>query len=158
MQAYTAVIGTYLVLLTLFGISRYRLIPGLEESVAYVEALGAITIMLPSFLQSLDGNWRYEMILLVEAAAFLTSGIALRRSGLLGASLFALMLVGGRVLFDAINAVPNWIVALIIGMALLLAGLAITLSRDRWTRWQEQIISWWGETQNVSARSRRLRS
>jgi hypothetical protein len=48
----------------------------------------------------------------LEAAAFLTAGIALRRRGLLGASLFALVLVAGRVLFDTINAVPNWIVAL----------------------------------------------
>lgn len=155
-QAYTAVIGSYLILLAIVGISRYRLIPELENSVAHVEALGAATIMLPSFLQSIDGGWRYELVLLVEAAGFLVSGIALRRRGLLGASLFALVLVAGRVLFDAINAVPNWIIALIIGTGLLVAGLAITVSRDRWTRWQDGVISWWDETKKSSSRSRRV--
>jgi hypothetical protein len=156
MQTYTAVIGTYLILLTLVGISRCGLIPGLESSVAYVEALGALTIMLPSFLQSLDGGWRYELALVVEAAGFLTSGVAMRRRGLLGASVFALVLVAGRVLFDAINAVPNWIVALIIGTGLLVIGLAITVSRDRWARWQDGVVSWWGEAKKVSNPSRRV--
>jgi hypothetical protein len=142
-QAYTAVIGAYLVLLGLIGLSRYRLVPGLDETAVYVEALGAAIIMFPSLLQSLEGVWRYELILLVEAAGFFAAGVALRRRGLLGISIAALVLVGGRVLFDALNAVPNWIVALIIGMILLGIGLAILLGREQWTRWEERVASWW---------------
>ncbi len=145
-QAYTAVIGAYLVLLGLVGLSRYRLIPGLDESAVYVEALGAAVVMFPSFLQSIDGGWRYELILLVEAAGFFTTGVVLQRRGLLGTSLGGLVLVGGRVLFDALNALPNWIVALIIGMALLATGLGIMIGRERWTRWEERVASWWGQT------------
>ena len=99
--------------------------------------------MFPSLLQSLEGVWRYELILLVEAAGFFAAGVGLRRRGLLGTSIAALVLVGGRVLFDALNAVPNWIVALIIGMILLAIGLAILLGREQWTRWEERVASWW---------------
>jgi hypothetical protein len=113
--------------------------------------------MVPSFLQSIDGGWRYELVLLVEAAGFLTAGIALRRRGLLGNALVALVLVAGRVLFDAINAVPNWIIALIIGMALLILGLAITISRDRWDHWQQSVISWWGDSRAAPRRAPRAR-
>ena len=145
-QAYTAVIGTYLVLLGLVGLSRYRLLPGLEETATYVEGLGAAIIMFPSFLQSLEGGWRYELILLVEAVGFLTAGVTLRRRGLLATSLAALVLVAGRVLFDAINALPNWIVALILGMMLLGLGMGVLIGRERWTRWEEQVASWWDQT------------
>ncbi|HET8944974.1 MAG TPA: hypothetical protein VFO59_09355, partial [Dehalococcoidia bacterium] len=144
-QAYTAVIGAYLVLLGLIGLSRYRLIPGLDETAVYIEALGAVIVMFPSFIQSIEGGWRYEVILLIEAAGFFTAGVVLQRRGLLGTSLGGLVLVGGRVLFDALNALPNWIVALIIGMALLATGLGIMIGRDRWTAWEERIASWWKE-------------
>ncbi len=149
-QAYTAVIGAYLVLLGLIGLARYRLVPGLDESAVYVEALGAAVIMFPSFLQSIGGGWRYEVILLIEAAAFFAAGVALQRRGLLSTSLGGLVLVGGRVLFDALNALPNWIVALIIGMALLAVGLGIMVSRERWMRWEERVASWWGEARGAS--------
>jgi hypothetical protein len=148
-QAYTAVIGTYLVLLGLIALSRYRLVPGLADTAVYVEALGAATIMFPSFVQSFDGGWRYEVILLVEAAGFFAAGVALQRRGLLSTSLLALVLIAGRLLFDAINALPNWIVALIIGMALLLVGFAILIGRERWTAWEKKVLSWWGEPEEA---------
>jgi len=144
-QAYTAVIGSYLVLLAVAGISRMRLIPALGESAVYMEALGAATIMLPSFAQSLDGGWRYQWVLLIEATAFLAAGIALRRRGILSASVLFLVLVAGRTLFDALNAMPNWIVVALCGIALLGVGMAILLGRDAWDRWQRTVISWWDD-------------
>jgi hypothetical protein len=147
-QAYTAVIGAYFVLLGLVGLSRYRLVPGLDETAVYVEALGAAVIMFPSFLQSIDGGWQYEVILLVEAAAFFAAGVALQRRGI-SARRSGPCARRGRVLFDALNALPNWIVALIIGMALLAVGLGIMISRDRWTRWEEKVASWWGEAKDA---------
>jgi len=146
MQAYTAVAGAYLVMLGTLGLARFRLIPDAEDLAPYVESLGAATIMFPSFLQSLDGGWHYQAILFVEAAAFLSVGVALRRRGLLAASLAGLVLVAGRALFDAINALPNWIVALIIGMVLLAVGLGILIGRERWSRWEEAMMTWWDQT------------
>jgi len=142
-QAYTAVAGAYLVMLGTLGLARFRLIPDAEDLAPYVEALGAATIMFPSFLQSLEGGWHYQAILFVEAAAFLSLSVALRRRGMLAASLAGLVLVAGRALFDAINALPNWIVALIVGMVLLALGLAILIGRDRWSRWEEAVMTWW---------------
>jgi len=144
-QAYTAVAGAYLVMLGTLGLARFRLIPDSEDLAPYVEALGAATIMFPSFIQSLEGGWHYQAILFVEAAAFLSVGVALRRRGLLAASLAGLVLVAGRALFDAINALPNWIVALIVGMVLLALGLAILIGRDRWSRWEEAVMTWWDQ-------------
>jgi len=146
MQAYTAVAGAYLVMLGTLGLARFRLIPDGEDLAPYVEALGAATIMFPSFLQSLDGGWHYQAILFLEAAAFFSASVALRRRGLLAASLAGLVLVAGRALFDAINALPNWIVALMIGMVLLALGLGILIGRERWTRWEEAMMTWWDQT------------
>jgi hypothetical protein len=142
-QVYTAVIGSYLVLLGLVGLSRLRLIPELAESGVYIEALGAATVMLPSFVQSLDAGWRYQWILLIEAAVFLAGGIALRRRGILSMGVVFLVLVAGRALFDAINAMPNWIVVALCGIALLGIGMGILLGRERWDQWQKTVVSWW---------------
>jgi hypothetical protein len=109
----------------------------------YVEALGAATVMLPSFVQSFDAGWRYQWILLIEAALFLAGGIALRRRGILSAGVLFLVLVAGRALFDAINAMPNWIVVALCGIGLLGIGVGILLGRERWDRWQRTVVSWW---------------
>ncbi len=142
-QAYTAVIGAYLALLAVVGISRLRLIPALGGYAAYIEALGAATIMLPSFAQSIEAGWRYQWILLIEATVFLAAGIAMRRRGILSAGALFLVLVAGRLLFDAINAMPNWIVVALSGIALLGIGMGILLARDQWDRWQHTVRSWW---------------
>jgi hypothetical protein len=142
-QVYTAVIGSYLVLLGLVGLSRLRLIPELAEYGVYVEALGAATVMLPSFVQSIDSGWRYQWILLIEATLFLTGGIALRRRGILSMGVVFLVLVAGRTLFDAINAMPNWIVVALCGIGLLAIGMGILLGRERWEQWQKTVVSWW---------------
>jgi hypothetical protein len=146
-QAYTAVIGAYLVLLGLLGLWKFRLIPEMEDAAPGVEAIGAAVVMLPSFVQSLEGGWQYSMILLAEAAVFFAVSVALRRRLLLGAALTAMVLVAGRALFDAINALPNWVVILIAGMALLGIGTAILVGRDRWARWEQTLLSWWDEAE-----------
>jgi len=142
-QVYTAVIGSYLVLLGLVGLSRLRLIPELAEYGVYIEALGAATVMLPSFVQSIDAGWRYQWILLIETTLFLAGGIALRRRGILSMGVVFLVLVAGRTLLDAINAMPNWIVVALCGIALLGIGMGILLGRERWEQWQRTVVSWW---------------
>jgi hypothetical protein len=152
-QAYTVVIGAYLVLLGALGLSRFKLIPELEELAPYVEGLGAAVFMFPSFLQSIDAGWRYQWILLLEASLFFAAGVALRRRGLLAVSLLALVAVAGRALFDAVNALPNWVVVMVAGVSLLGVGMAILLGRDRWTQWQETLVGWWDDTENGHATS-----
>jgi multisubunit Na+/H+ antiporter MnhG subunit len=143
-QAYTAVIGAYFLLLGLLGLWKFQLIPELAEAAPVVEALGAAMIMVPSMIQSLHaGGGRYEWIVLAEAAAFFTGAIVLRRRGMLSAAIVALVLVASRVLFDAVNALPNWVVVMIAGMALLGVGMGILLGRERWVRWQEALLGWW---------------
>lgn len=150
-QAYTVVIGAYLVGLAVLGLSRFKLIAGLEPAAFWVEALGAATIMLPSFLQSFDGGWRYEVILLAEAAAFFSAAVVLRRRGLLSASITFLVLVAGRTTVDVVNALPNWIVVMAAGMVLLGIGMAILAGRDRWELWQRTLRTWWDEAANGAA-------
>jgi len=145
-QAYTAVIGAYVLLLGLLGLWKFQLIPELEDTAPAVEALGAAIIMIPSFREALQGGWQYLVILLVESAVFFTISVALRRRLLLGTALLAIVLIAGRALFDAINALPNYIVFLIAGLALLGIGTAILIGRDRWARWEHAILSWWGPT------------
>lgn len=147
-QAYTAVIGAYLVLLGMFGLWKFRLAPEFEDAAPWVEALGAAIIMLPSFVQSIDGGYRYQWILLVEALAFFAVSVALKRRGLLGASISAMVLVAGRAVVDAVNALPNWIIVAIAGSSLLGIGMAILVGRDKWSEIQERLLGWWEETGN----------
>jgi hypothetical protein len=146
-QPYAIAVGIYLVLLGVLGLGRFRLIPELADASVFIEAAGAAVIMLPSGISALDeGGWRYTVILIAEASAFLSASVALRRRGLLVAALGALVLVALHALFDAVNAMPNWIVVMLAGMALLAGGSAILAGRDRWTRWQEHVLAWWQET------------
>jgi hypothetical protein len=145
-QPYTATIGLYLVLLGMVGLWKFRLIPEFEDIAQVVEAIGAVIVMYPSFAHSLSDGWLYQVLLVTEAAIFFTVSVVLRRRLLLATSLLALVLVAGRALFDAINALPNWIVILIAGLALLGIGTAILVGRDRWARWEEAILSWWNQT------------
>jgi hypothetical protein len=142
-QPYTLVAGAYLVLVGLVGLRRMRLLPQLDELSPYIEALGAAVVMLPAFFQSLDGAWRYQVLLLVEAAVFFALSVALRRRALLATATVFLVLLAFRSAVDAVNALPNWIVVLLAGMALLAAGMAILLGRDRWDRWQHAMAAWW---------------
>jgi hypothetical protein len=141
-QPYALAIGLYLVVLGTLGLWRFRLVPEARDLAPYIEALGAVVVMLPSFAQSLDGG-RYALILLAEALAFFAAGVVLRRRGMLATAITALVLVAARVLLDAMNALPNWIVVLVAGMALLGVGMGILLGRERWGRWQETLLAWW---------------
>jgi predicted benzoate:H+ symporter BenE len=78
----------------------------------------------------------------------LVLAITLWRRGVLAAAITFLVLSGGRALFDAVNALPNWIVVMLAGMALLGAGMSILIGRDRWSEWQERLLTWWDDAGN----------
>jgi hypothetical protein len=147
-QAYAIPVGVYLLLLGVAGLSRLKLIPELEPAAVYVEAIGAATIMLPTFVQSFGADWYHQVVLVIEASAFFSAGVALRRRGMLSAAITFIVLVAGRALFDAVHAMPNWVVVMIAGMALLGIGMGILAGRERWDRWQRSLLSWWDEAGN----------
>jgi len=88
---------------------------------------------------------------LIEAAVFLTIGVSLRRRVLVAAALAFMVMVSGRSLLDALHALPNWIVIMIAGLALLSIGMGILLGRDRWGRWQDALVEWWREMDRAAA-------
>jgi hypothetical protein len=101
--------------------------------------------MGPSFVQSLDDNaWRYGLILLGEGLGFVALGLVRRRLWLLGVSIFFVVVDGLHYLFFAGGpALPNWAILAIAGTAVMAAGTAILLGRDRWTAWQTALQAWW---------------
>ena len=86
-QWYTAVIGAYLLSLGFAGLSKFHLIPELDDAASWLEALGAAVVMAPSALEAMQGGWHYLLVLVAESVAFFASGEALRRRGVLGAAL-----------------------------------------------------------------------
>ncbi|HEX5478237.1 MAG TPA: hypothetical protein VFY79_00805, partial [Dehalococcoidia bacterium] len=142
-EAYTAVTGLYLLLVGTLGLWRFRLVPEAADMAPLVEVLGAATILVPSAVRALHGGWGQLAVLLAEASAFLLLGAMLRRRGLLAAALTTFVVVAVRVLFDAAQALPNWIIVLIAGMALLGIGMAILLGRERWSRIEKALLGWW---------------
>lgn len=142
-QAYTAIIGGYLLFAGAVGIARLRWAPAWERAVPFMEAAGAFTIMLPSALEAWNGDARYLLLLLGEAAVLLSAGVLIRRRGMAGAGITALVLVSGRMLFDAANALPNWVSVMVAGLALLVIGFAILAGRERFLRWQHAVLDWW---------------
>jgi hypothetical protein len=145
-QAYTLVVGSYLVLLGLVGLWKFRLVPQFFDGAPYIEGAGAATVMFPSFARSFDGHWGYSAIVLAEAAAFFSAGIALKRRGVLSMGIAFMVMVAVHALFNAVNALPNWMVVMVAGVALLGVGVAILAGRDRWDAWQKSLLGWWNES------------
>jgi hypothetical protein len=144
-QAYTAPLGAYLLVLSLIAL-RVRGLPQIaSELVPAGEVLGASMIMGPSFVQSLDAEaWRYGLILLSEGIGFVVLALVQRRVWLLGTATTFVVMDGAHYLFFAGGpALPNWAILAIAGTAVMAAGTAILLGRERWTVWQHAVQSWW---------------
>jgi hypothetical protein len=144
-QAYTAPLGAYLLAGALLAL-RARGVPADARAlIGPVEAVGAGLIMGPSFAQSLDeGAWEFGLLLLVEGLAFVALALVQRRLWLLGISVGFVVLDGVHYLFFAGGPVPpTWAILAIAGMAVMAAGTAILLGRDRWMQWQRAVVSWW---------------
>lgn len=144
-QAYTAPLGAYLLAAAVLT-TRLRQLPrDLRVLTGPVEALGAALIMGPSFAQSLDeGAWHYGLILLGEGLGFVALALVQRRLWLLGTAVTFVVIDGAHYLFFAGGpALPNWAILAIAGTAVMAAGTAILLGRERWTDWQRLVQAWW---------------
>jgi len=144
-QVYTAPLGVYLLLGALLSLRVAELPEELRSFVGPLEALGAAVLMGPSLAQSWDeGAWRYGLILLGEGLGLLVLALVQRRLWLLGTSVTFVVLDGVHYLFFAGGpALPNWAILAISGAAVMAAGTAILLGRDRWTAWQRLAEAWW---------------
>ena len=153
-QAYTAPLGVYLLLGALLSLRVAELPQELRSFVGPLEVLGAAVLMGPTLGQSWgDGAWRYGLILLGEGLGLLALALVQRRLWLLGASVTFVVLDGLHYLFFAGGpAIPSWAILAIAGAAVMAAGTAILLGRDRWIVWQRSLQGWWRrEAPTVSA-------
>ena len=144
-QAYTAPLGIYVLAGSLLAL-RFRTLPeDLRETVGVGELIGALLLMAPSFLQSLDhGAWAYGIILLAEGLALVGLAVVRRRLWLLCSSTGFVVADGLHYLFFSGGpALPNWAMLAIAGVLVMAAGTAILFGRDQWTRWQSAIEAWW---------------
>jgi len=152
-QAYTAPLGAYLLALALLSPFLKRLPEEVRALVGPLEAPGAVLIMAPSFLQSLDGGgWQYGVILLAEGIAFVVLAVLERRLWLLTSG-------SGFVVADALHylffaggpPLPNWAILAVAGAAVMAAGTLILLGRDRWMRWHRTLVDWWNSPREQAA-------
>ncbi len=143
-QAYTAPLGLYVLALGL-GAARVRDLPrDLGQLGQPAQAVGALVLMGPSLEQAWgDDGGVLAVLLLVEAIALLALALVQRGLWLLATSTGFIVLDGLRYLFDAARALPNWMTVAIAGLVLIGAGVTILLTREQWTRWQDEVRSWW---------------
>ena len=145
-QWYTAPLGIYLLGGALL-LSRLKDLPLRSQELSAVETTGAIILMGPTLVQSLEeGAWAYGVVLLIEGIALVGLGLLWRRVWLLGTATAFVVLDGLHYLFFAGGpALPNWVILAIAGAAVMAAGTLILLGRDKWTRWHRALLAWWNE-------------
>jgi hypothetical protein len=145
-QWYTAPLALYLLGGALL-LSRLKDIPIREQELSALEAAGAVLLMGPTLLQSMEeGAWAYGVVLLVEGIALVGLSLIRRRLWLLGTSTAFVVLNGLHYLFFAGGpALPNWAILSIAGTAVMAAGTLILLGREQWTHWHQTLLTWWNE-------------
>jgi hypothetical protein len=143
-QAYTAPLGVYLLAGASLALRVRELPEELRPLIEPLQALGAAVLMGPSLVQAWqDGGWPYALILLGEALLLLGLALVQRWPWLLATASSFVVLDALRYLFDAAQALPNWAILAITGVAVMAAGTAILLGRERWIEWQRMAQAWW---------------
>ena len=129
-QAYALPIGLYL--LTVAHLARRGQGPGRAQAASGMAILGVVTLLAPGLVQSLDGaRLDYALLSAVEGLALAVWGIATRWRPLVAGGVSAIVAVALRQLFDAVHALPSWVILGGAGLALLAGAVALLLLRDR---------------------------
>jgi mannose/fructose/N-acetylgalactosamine-specific phosphotransferase system component IIC len=81
--------------------------------------------------------------LLVEISALLAIGLILQGRWLIAIAVTFIGLEAVRVLVDAVDRLPNWVIFATSGTLLLAIGFVLLLKRELWVRWQGRISTWW---------------
>ena len=143
-QAYTAPLGVYLFVGASLALRVRGLPKEIRPLIEPLQALGAAVVMGPSLVQSWqDGGWPYALILFGEGFFVLGLALVQRWRWLLSVATGFIVLDALRYLFDAAQALPNWLIVALAGLLLLGAGTAVLLGRERWVEWQRTAQAWW---------------
>ncbi len=143
-QAYTAVIGAYLLLL---GFTWRKTSPVFGRHMLLHEVLqvaGVLFLVLPPAEQSFDGDAaKLGMELIGLAIVFLALGFVLHARWLVPSGVLTMSGVAVRWLTGGFVEVPFWLILGLVGTALLGVGLLILVQRERWDRWRGDVARWW---------------
>ncbi len=143
-QAYTAPIGAYLILIALTYRDTACIIkPHLQLHEALM-LFGALHLVLPPAAQSFDpGGGRYGLELIGIGVALLVAGLGLHARWLVAAAMLTITATAARLVTGGYFAVPYWAILGVAGTALIGAGLLILSQRAAWDRFRIGVVNWW---------------
>ncbi|MCC6387022.1 MAG: hypothetical protein IT302_06540 [Dehalococcoidia bacterium] len=143
-QAYTAPVGVYLIVIALtYRDTRSLIEPHLELHEA-VMLIGALHLVLPPAEQSFEpGGGKYGLELIGIGVALLVTGLGLHARWLVAAALLTITATAARLVTGGYFAVPYWAILGIAGTALIGAGLLILSQRAAWDRFRVGVVEWW---------------
>ena len=92
---------------------------------------GAAILIVPTLLQAMNASG-FNWLLLAggEALALFIVGLILRLRVLIAAGIIAISLIVLRMLVDAVNALPSWMILLVIGLTLLAGGTVMVVWKE----------------------------
>ncbi|HMS59630.1 MAG TPA: hypothetical protein PKA49_12350 [Tepidiformaceae bacterium] len=143
-QAYTAPIGVYLIVMAFTYRHTAPIIdPHLQLHEA-VMVVGALFLVLPPASQSFDPDGGvYGLELIGIGIAMLLGGLALHGRWLVASALVTITATAGRLVTGGYFAVPYWALLGVAGTALIAAGLLILSLRAAWDRFRLAVVEWW---------------
>lgn len=123
-QAYAVPLALYLLAL---GWTQRRQAP-LRDMLL---GTAAAVLVVPTFLQALNGDG-FQWVLLAggEALALFLIGLGLRLRVLIAAGIIAISVIVLRMAANAVNALPSWMILLVVGLALLAGGTVLVIWKD----------------------------
>lgn len=106
---------------------------------------GAGVLVVPTMLEALASNeLRWLLIILAEGIVLFLVGLALRLRVPIAAGVLIISVLVLRMAVDAVNALPNWVALLSVGLALLIGGTIWISFRDDVQRWRSAFTERWG--------------
>ncbi|MGI8483375.1 MAG: SCO7613 C-terminal domain-containing membrane protein, partial [Thermomicrobiales bacterium] len=92
---------------------------------------GAAVLIVPTLLQAMNfGGFNWLLLAGGEALALFLVGLVLRLRVLIAAGIIAISLIVLRMLVDAVNAMPSWMILLVVGLLLLAGGTVMVVWKE----------------------------
>lgn len=153
-QAYTAPIGLYLLLVG-FVVSRSaEVIPSNLQVHEGSTLLGVAFVVFPQVEQSFEpGGGFWGLVLIAEGLVFLAIGFVLNERWLVPAGTLILTGVAMRFLLESSDTVPYWLTLGVLGTLLLAAGLFVLLNAEWWANARAGAVRWWRRAGDAAVRA-----
>ncbi len=144
-QAYTALVGGYLIIGSIFGWRRSEALFGPHMDFHEAATLaGALVLVLPPAEQSFQPNGgQYGLELIGVSVVLLAAGLLLHARWLVPAGAVTLSAVGVRFLTGGFVTVPYWALLAGAGALLIGVGMLLLLQRERWDAYRREARRWW---------------